>query len=75
MKKELTKLRVELYGGHGTAYATIADLKTRRRDRDRYGINHPADTPELRIPAQRIKPIRGADGKATRREIQRMLRT
>jgi integrase/recombinase XerD len=73
MRKELTSLRSDLYGGNGAPYAEIADLKTRRRDRDNYGINYPADTPELLIPDQKIKPIRGADGKATRREMQRIL--
>ena len=73
ISKELTALRVQLYGRDGAQYAEIADLKTRRRDRDKYGINHPADTPELVIPDRQIKPIRGAEGKAMRRAMQNML--
>ncbi|MEO1243783.1 MAG: site-specific integrase [Pseudomonadota bacterium] len=73
MRNELTQLRIDLYGGDGSSYAAIADLKTRRRDRDKFGINHPTDTPELLIPDQKIKPTRGADGKATRREMKRIM--
>lgn len=66
-------LRAALYGGDGSAYAVIADLKSRRRDRDDFGVNHPHDRPELLIPAQKITSARGANGKAVRRELGRIL--
>jgi integrase/recombinase XerD len=73
MKKQLTALRADIYGGDGAPYAEIADLRTRRRDRDHFTINHPSDTPEILMPDKKISPTRGADGKATRREMRRIM--
>lgn len=73
MRKELEALRAAIYGGDGSPYAKIADLKSRRRDRDDFGVNHPRETPELLIPAGNITPARGANGKAVRRELGRIL--